>query len=156
MEAIRRLRAEGLDVEADIVTAGEPGLVPGVNVYQGLRPNSPELIALYRAADIFCLPTFGDCLPMVLSEAGAVGLPLVATDVGAISEIVRDRVTGLLVPVGDMDALEAAVRRLVLQPELRCILGTAAQETVRQQFDAAANASRLVELLLEVADRRSR
>ena len=75
----------------------------------GSGPNSPELIELYHGADVFCLPTLGDCLPMVLSEAGAVGLPLVSTDVGAISEIVRDGETGLLVPVGDADALAAAL-----------------------------------------------
>jgi glycosyltransferase involved in cell wall biosynthesis len=111
---------------------------------------------LYQAADVFCLPTFGDCLPMVLSEAGAVGLPLIASNVGAISEIVRDESTGLLVPVGDIDALEAALRRLVMEPELRHKLGTAAQETVRQDFDAERNALRLVDLLLEVAGRSDR
>jgi glycosyltransferase involved in cell wall biosynthesis len=156
VEAIRRLRDEGLDVQLDLVTAGDPGAAAGVTVHHGLRPNSPELIALYQAADVFCLPTFGDCLPMVLSEAGAVGLPLIASNVGAISEIVRDESTGLLVPVGDIDALEAALRRLVLEPELRHKLGTAAQETVRQDFDAKRNALRLVDLLLELAGRTDR
>ena len=85
-------------------------------VHHGLGPNSPELISLYHQADVFCLPTLGDCLPMVLSEAGAVGLPLVSTDVGAISEIVRDGRTGLLVPVGDAAALAAALRRLCDRP----------------------------------------
>ena len=46
-------------------------------------------------ADVFCLPTRGDCLPMVLSEAGAAGLPLVATAVAGVPEIVRDGETGL-------------------------------------------------------------
>ena len=156
VESIRRLRDEGLDVELDLVTAGDPGDVPGVTVHHGMRPNSPELIALYRTADVFCLPTFGDCLPMVLSEAGAVGLPLVASDVGAISEIVRDESTGLLVPVGDNAALVSALRRLVVEPELRHKLGTAAQEIVRQDFDAERNAQRLVDLLLEVAGRSDR
>ena len=59
----------------------------------------------------------GDCLPMVLSEAGAVGLPLVSTDVGAISEIVRDGETGLLVPVDDVGALAAALHRLADDPD---------------------------------------
>ena len=156
VDAIGRLRADGLNVEVDLVTAGDPGAVPGVTVHHGMRPNSPELIALYRAADIFCLPTFGDCLPMVLSEAGAVGLPLVASDVGAISEIVRPEVTGLLVAVGETDALTSALRRLVLDPQLRRKLGTTAQETVRQDFDAARNASRVVDLLLEVSQRTDR
>ena len=89
----------------------------GITVHHGLAPNSPALIELYHRADVFCLPTLGDCLPMVLSEAGAVGLPLVSTDVGAIREIVRDGETGLLVPVGDAEALAAALRRLADDPD---------------------------------------
>ena len=82
----------------------------------------------------------GDCLPMVLSEAGAVGLPLVSTDVGAIGEIVRDGETGLLVPVDDAGALAAALHRLADDPDARRRMGEAARQLVREQFDAGANA----------------
>ena len=82
-------------------------------VHHGLAPEQPRRSSSCTTrADVFCLPTLGDCLPMVLSEAGAVGLPLVSTDVGAIREIVRHGETGLLVPVGDAAALAAALRRL--------------------------------------------
>ena len=60
-----------------------------------------------------------DCLAIVLSEAGAAGLPLVTTDVGAISELVRPEQTGLLVPPGDDVALTAALDRLASDPALR-------------------------------------
>jgi glycosyltransferase involved in cell wall biosynthesis len=88
---------------------------------------------------------------MVLSEAGAVGLPLVSTDVGAIGEIVRDGETGLLVPVGDAGALAAALRQLAADPARRGAMGEAARLLVRTQFDAAANAAKLVALLTDVA-----
>jgi glycosyltransferase involved in cell wall biosynthesis len=92
---------------------------------------------------------------MVLSEAGAMGLPLVSTDVGAIREIVRPDETGLLVPPRDEDALAAALRRLVVEPELRGRLGDGARTLVRQDFDAATNARRLVDVILDVlGDRR--
>ena len=125
--ACGELRSGGVDVELDVVTRDDVPAADGVRVHHGLGPNSPELIALYHRADVFCLPTLGDCLPMVLSEAGAVGLPLVSTDVGAISEIVRHDRTGLLVPVGDAEALAAALRQLAADPSLRRRLGDEAK-----------------------------
>ena len=113
----------GAEVELDLVTHDQLPPEAGITVHHGLGPNSPALIELYRSADIFCLPTLGDCLPMVLSEAGAAGLPLVSTDVGAIREIVRPEHTGLLVPPGDDVALTAALDRLVADPALRRSLG---------------------------------
>lgn len=151
LAAARRLRADGVDVELDLVTREEIEPEAGVTVHHGLGPNSAALIELYWDADVFCLPTLGDCLPMVLSEAGAAGLPLVSTDVGAIHEIVRPDDTGLLVPVEDDEALAAALGRLAADPALRQRLGTNAQRLVHEDFNAATNASHLVELLLEVA-----
>jgi glycosyltransferase involved in cell wall biosynthesis len=123
-------------------------------VHHGLGPNSRALIDLYHAADVFCLPTFGDCLPMVLSEAGAAGLALVSTAVAGIPEIVDHGVTGLLVPTGDVDALEAALTRLAEQPDLRHRLGAAAARRVATRYDARANCAELVDLLVAVARRR--
>jgi glycosyltransferase involved in cell wall biosynthesis len=156
LEAVRRLRAEGVAVELDLVTRDEVPEQDGVRAHHGLTPNSPPLIELYHQADVFCLPTMGDCLPMVLSEAGAVGLPLVSTAVGAIGEIVRDGETGLLVPVDDVDALTGALRRLATDTAERHRMGEAARQLVRTDFDAAANAHRLVALLRDVAAARRR
>jgi glycosyltransferase involved in cell wall biosynthesis len=151
LESVRRLRAGGADVELDVVTGDELPPESGVTVHRGLRPNSEILIDLYRRAHIFCLPTLGDCLPMVLSEAGALGLPLVSTEVGAIREIVRPEETGLLVRPGDDVALTAALERLVHEPALRRSFGANAQRLVREDFNAATNATRLIDLLVEVA-----
>ena len=154
LAAVRRLRAGGAEVELDVVTRDTIPPEPGLTVHNGLGPNSPALIDLYWKADIFCLPTFADCLALVLAEAGVAGLPLVSTEVGATRELVRPEETGLLVPPGDEVALAATLDRLISDPELRRSLGANAQRVVRAEFDAAKNASRLVDLLLEVAGRR--
>ena len=153
LDALRELRAGGVDVELDIVTRDDVPLADGVRVHHGLGPNDPELIRLYHQADVFCLPTLGDCLPMVLSEAGAVGLPLVSTDVGAIERSCDPDAPGLLVPVGDAAALADALRHLAADPDLRRRLGDEARRVVRAEFDAATNARRLVALLVDVAER---
>jgi glycosyltransferase involved in cell wall biosynthesis len=142
------------DVELHLVTSAPVDDEQNVVIHRGIRPNSPELIELYHRADVFCLPTRGDCLPMVLSEAGAAGLPLVATAVAGIPEIVRDQETGLLVPVGDRAALTKALAALVDNPELRQRLGMSAARLVDREYDAAKNTHRLVELLVQVAERQ--
>jgi glycosyltransferase involved in cell wall biosynthesis len=126
---------------------------PGVHVHTDLGPNSRELIELYHRSDIFCLPTRGDCLPMVLSEAGAAGLPLVSTAVAGIPEIVREGKTGLTVPIDDVGALTHALRTLIDNPSLRRSMGAEARTLVAAQFDAEKNTRRLVELLVGVAAR---
>ena len=154
VRAVRQLRAAGADVELDVVTHDPLPTEPGITVHYGLGPNSPALIDLYWNADIFCLPTLADSLALVLAEAGIAGLPLVSTDVGAISELVRPEETGLLVPPGDDVALVAALERLVSDPALRHSLGANAQRVVREDFNAAKNASRVVDLLVDVAGKR--
>ena len=151
LETFGRLRDAGLPVELHLVTRDTVAPAPGLFVYNDMAPNSHELKALYHKADIFCLPTLGDCLPMVLSEAGAAGLPLIATDVGAIGEIVRDGESGFLIPVGDGPALEEAVSRLVKDRFLRLKLGVQAMALVQEQYDAQVNAGRLVSLLRDIA-----
>jgi glycosyltransferase involved in cell wall biosynthesis len=139
------------EVELHLVTRSRVDPAPGVHVHDDLGPNSPELIALYHRCHIFCLPTRGDCLPMVLSEAGAAGLPLVSTAVAGIPEIVRDGETGIVVSVDDAAALTHALRMLVADPAMRQRLGAAAQRLVTSEFDADQNARRLVDVLLETA-----
>ncbi len=150
LEAYRALRS--LDIELHLVTKDAVANEPGVYTYNNLQPNSSALKRLYHECDLFCLPTYGDCLPMVLSEAGAAGLPSITTAVAAIPEIVRDGETGLLVPPGDVAALTAALRTLVENPVLRLRQGQRAVHTVSQDYDAPQNAHRLLALLKQVVD----
>ena len=134
-----------------VVTRSDVAEEPGLHVYRDLGPNDPRLIELYHECDVFCLPTMGDCLPMVLSEAGAAGMALVSTDVGAIREIVRDGETGILIPPGDLDALVDALRRLIGDAGKCRRMGAAAAALVRSKFDALHNARQIVDLLRSVS-----
>lgn len=150
IEAFREIR--DLSVELHIVTRDEVPDEPGIHAHHGLRPNSDELRQLYRDCDIFVLPTFGDCLAMVLSEAGAASLPTVSTRVTAIPEVVVDGVTGLLVPPGDVGALVTALRRLADDPDERQRMGRNAVAHIAQQHNATTNTRRLLQVLKQVAD----
>lgn len=136
----------------DIVTQDEVEPAPGVVVHRDLGPNSEALRRLYHRSHIFCLPTHGDCLPLVLAEAGAAGLPLLSTRVAAIPELVRDGETGLLVDRGDVAGLAVALRALVADPALRGRLGSAAHDLVRRHHDADTNATKVVEVLRTVCE----
>lgn len=153
LEAFRHLRSLG--VELHLVTRDTLPEEPGVFVYRDVQPNSLQLKQLYHSCDIFCLPTKGDCLPMVLSEAGAAGLPAVSTQIAAIPEIIRHGETGFVVPMNDPAALTHALRELVCNPQLRLYQGQRAVNVVRNGFDAQRNALRLLDVLKDVAERAS-
>ncbi|HEU5015531.1 MAG TPA: glycosyltransferase family 4 protein [Roseiflexaceae bacterium] len=150
LQSFRKLRH--LNIELHLVTHEQMREEPGLFVYNNVQPNSVLLKQLAHNCDIFCLPTYGDCLPMVLSEAGAAGLPLVSTDVAAIPEIVHDGENGFVVPVGSTVALTDALRRLIENPELRLQQGARAAALVRETFDVQRNAQHLLALLKDVAD----
>jgi glycosyltransferase involved in cell wall biosynthesis len=145
LEAFRALRDLGLELH--LVTKDRLAPEPGVFVYNGLQANSQPLKDLYHTCDIFALPTFGDCLPMVLSEAGACGMAIISTDVAGIPEIVRNGETGLTVPVGDVAPLTRALRELATNPALRMTLGQKAIAHVTRYYDAPTNAGLLLDLL---------
>lgn len=151
IEAFRALRPLG--VELHVVTRDVVPTEPGLFVYNRMEPNSAPLKQLYHESDIFCLPTYGDTLPIVLAEAGAAGLPLVATDVAGIREIVETGTTGVLAPARDALALASALEPLVRGPDLRLALGAGAAARVAREFDAQRNARRLLDLLKQESDR---
>ncbi|RIL04485.1 MAG: hypothetical protein DCC71_13930 [Proteobacteria bacterium] len=102
-----------------------------------------EIFRLYREADVFVLPTWREGFPNVVIEAMAAALPVVATPVGAIPEAIEDGKSGLLVPVRDAAALEAALRRLIDDAPLRRALGAAARERVEAVFSFDAVVAQL-------------
>lgn len=112
-----------------------------------------RMLAAIAAADIACLPSIvtpsgeQEGIPVALMEAMALGVPVVSTRTSGISELVRDGLTGLLVPPGDVGALALAIQRLVDDPGLRERLGRAGREAVERDYDLATNTGRLRELI---------
>jgi glycosyltransferase involved in cell wall biosynthesis len=90
---------------------------------------------LYAALDVYVLASHREGFPRSAMEAAASGLPVVATDIRGCREVVDHDRTGLLVPVRDAAALEAAVERLADDPAARRRLGEAAAAKARVQFD---------------------
>jgi glycosyltransferase involved in cell wall biosynthesis len=145
------------EAELDVVTRSRVAPVPvGVRcrVHTELQPGDDALLELYRRADIFALPSRGDCLPQVLAEAAAVGLPLIATSTGAVAEIVRDGVNGFLVRIGSAVDLRAALSALVRRPDLRLAMGCESLALARRHHDAMVNHRHIFELMAEVAHLR--
>jgi glycosyltransferase involved in cell wall biosynthesis len=101
----------------------------------GNREDVPELLA---DADLFVLSSRSEGLPVSVLEAMAAGLPVVATDVGGVSELVLDGETGLLVPPADATALAEAVEGLLRDRELRRRFGVSARSRVEQDFDVTS------------------
>jgi len=90
----------------------------------------PEVADIYPALDLFCLPSLMEGMGLVLLEAMHFGLPVVASRVGGIPELVTDGETGLLVPAGDSKALSIALQKLLGDTDLRQNLGQRGQAQV--------------------------
>ena len=87
-----------------------------------------------KAFDIFLFPSHSEALGFAVLEAGLASLPVVASGVGGIPEIITDTETGLLIPDGEINAYAKALSSLLTTPDLRTKLGTALHEKVRTQF----------------------
>ena len=90
-------------------------------------------------------------IPVALMEAMAAGVPVVSTQLSGIPELVRDGVTGLLVPERDPAALAGAMERLAINPGLGARLAEAGRRAVRDDFNRGRNVGRLVELFASVS-----
>lgn len=137
--------------ELDLVTRDPVEPTPGVRVHHGLNAKSPELMALYRAADVFVLPTLGDCFSIASLEAMAMSLPVVVSRVGGISDIIEHGSSGYLIEPKDMHSTLGAIEALLEDPARRIQLGQRGRELVEQRFDAKLTAERLLGLLHDIA-----
>lgn len=160
LEALAELAARGVDFDVLLVgdgperdrleaLAGRLGVGGRVRFAGSLAQE--ELPALYRRADIFCLPSYAEGVPTVLMEAMASELPVVATAVMGVPELVDDGRTGLLVPPARPDALAHALERLARDAELRARMGRAARDCIESDYDLREAALRVHRLLAETA-----
>lgn len=93
-----------------------------------------DMTAIYAAMDLAVIPSLSEGTPNVALEAMGRRIPLIATAVGGLPDMVADRTSGLLVPPGDPDALAKAVRFLIDHPEERRRIGEAGRASVEARF----------------------
>lgn len=96
-----------------------------------------------QASDLFILSSFAEGIPVVLMEAMATGLPVIAPQIAGIAELVEDSISGYLVPPGDPDTLAQRIEPLITNPELRASLGQAGRHKVEQDFNIHTETQRL-------------
>lgn len=111
-----------------------------------LLGNRADVAPLLRECDIFALSSRAEGIPLTVLEAMASGLPVVATDVGGVGEVVVSEQTGMLVAPSDPAALAAALDRYIHDPALRCRHGGAARARVECRFGLPAMVSTYAEL----------
>lgn len=140
----KRLRGRA---ELVLVTRTDLPDEPGVHVHRNVSANSEALRNLYATSDIFVLPTRADCYSLVCMEALAAGLPVVATRVGGIPDMIREGQTGHLVDADDAAALGDALVSLVDDPGKRESMGKLGREDAQRRFEAGENARRLFEFV---------
>jgi glycosyltransferase involved in cell wall biosynthesis len=147
LEAFGRLPAGS--AELHVVTKSQLDTPPGVTVHRDFAPNDPGLIELYGRCHVFVLPSAAEAFGIAAAEAAAAGLPVIASRVGGLVDIVLDERTGYLVPPDDVDALARRLQQLVGDRDVRERLGAAGAEHAAAQFDGAANARRILAVLRE-------
>ena len=96
--------------------------------------HSDDVPAILRESDVFAFPSFMEASPNAVLEAMAAGLPVVASNVGGIPEVVTNGENGLLVPPGEAEALASGILRVLGDPALGAALGEAARRTAAAHF----------------------
>jgi len=118
--------------------------------YLGPRRDVPAILGM---TDLFVLPTkYGEGVPRVLLEAGALGLALVATDAPGCQDVVRDQWNGLIVPQGSVEPLAEAIEQLVTHPDLRHLMGQRSRAVVADEFSLDRVAREYLSIYRELLD----
>ncbi|HQZ37446.1 MAG TPA: glycosyltransferase [Vicinamibacterales bacterium] len=115
----------------------------GVVRFMGFRQNIHDYL---RRLDLLAMPSLHEGLPYTLLEAMSLGVPIVATRVGGLAEIIEDRVTGVLVPVKDSAALATAIELVRHDDGLRETLSSNSQRVIADRFTASAMAEKYLQV----------
>jgi glycosyltransferase involved in cell wall biosynthesis len=160
VKAIKRIHAEKHEVQ--FVLAGDmtgttiPAMVNEYGLAASVRlPGAVphvDLPALYQMADVYAMSSNYEGLPVVLLEASAARIAIVSTNNNGALDLIKDGETGLLVPIGDDQALASKVITLLNDPEKRKSLGTAAREHVLKAYDEQALTDQWVQMWRDVVE----
>lgn len=159
LHALKTLRDEGTDIELQIVGAGpfEESIrrqaallgIDGMIAYTGELPPA-DVSKLLADADIFCLPSFSEGLPVSIMEAMAIGVPVVSTWISGIPELAINGTTALTVPASNVAALATALKSLANDKELRARLARNARAEVERMHDIETNSTKLFSMFQSV------
>jgi glycosyltransferase involved in cell wall biosynthesis len=138
--------------ELNLVTLEPVPAEPGVHVHNDFRPGDARLPELLARSAVFAFPSDMDNSPYSVIEAMVAGLPVVATSVGGVPEMVVDGETGLLVG-GDDAQLAAAIASLLDDPDRRREMGIAARRRAEERYDARDTTRALASVLVEAKER---
>jgi glycosyltransferase involved in cell wall biosynthesis len=126
------------------------GLEDGVLFEEDL--DDDELADRYRRCTVFVMPSGQEGFGIVFLEAMRFGKPCIGGSVGGTPDVIDDGRTGFLVPFGDVDALESAVKRLVENPELAREMGWAGRRKLNDEFVFDRFVSRVADQLERLLD----
>jgi glycosyltransferase involved in cell wall biosynthesis len=156
VDAAKILKAKGIQARFALVGNPDPGnprSIPLDTLEKWNRDGSIEwwgwcedMLAVYHAANIVCLPSYREGTPKTLIEAAACSRAIVAADVPGCREVVKNEYNGLLVPVNDSSSLAAALQRLIQNPEERSRMGKNGRQLAVDEFSTR----RVVEETLSV------
>lgn len=152
MEAVRQLREKGKNISLEIVGEGpereglerfvaDHALNPHVHFKGAL--NQKRTLEAYQKADIFCLPSFSEGVPVVLMEAMAMEIPCVATRITGIPELIQDHKSGVLVTPASLEALTEALEYLIDDADARQKMGEAGRARILEAYNLDANIEKL-------------
>jgi glycosyltransferase involved in cell wall biosynthesis len=159
VEALGRLVQDGTDVRVVVVGEGPERttlerLARDLGVSDRLAlpgaVGQDEIGSWFASADVFCMPSLAEGLPVVLMEAMASGLPVVAPRLMGIPELVEDGVNGTLVTPGEGDALATALADQIADAKGRRRMGTAGRERVLAEFEVGECSRQVAELMRAV------
>lgn len=157
VEAAAMLRREGMDMSLLLIGSGrEEGRLRDLVAREGIAEDvlflgtRRDLPDLFRAMDAFALSSLWEGLPLALLSAMASGIPVVATPVGGIPEVIKDGENGFLVPPADAVALAEVLRRVWENPGRASTIGAAGAEMVRSGYSHGGNARRVMGIYNEV------
>jgi glycosyltransferase involved in cell wall biosynthesis len=156
LDALVELERRGIAVRCDLVGDGPlraelEQQATGNVVFHG-AVDVTEAMAIVAAADMFVMPSVEladgrrDGIPVALIEAMALGVPVIASDVSGIPELVRDGFSGLLVPPADPSAIADAIERLSRDIDARRAMATHARQTIESNFDLSQSGRSMAQI----------